>query len=99
MPLYRRLPKRGFKSLKKNNTAIFNLDKLQKIIENKKDVGLNLDIKVLKDKKLLNKKYDKLKILGSGEIKKQIQISAHFASKQALSKIEKAGGKINIVKK
>ena len=99
MPLYRRLPKRGFKSLKKNNTAIFNLDKLQKIIENKKDVELNLDIKVLKDKKLLNKKYDKLKILGSGEIKKQIQISAHFASKQALSKIEKAGGKINIVKK
>ena len=99
MPLYRRLPKRGFKSLKKNNTAIFNLDKLQKIIENKKDIGLNLDIKVLKDKKLLNKKYDKLKILGSGEIKKQIQISAHFASKQALSKIEKAGGKINIVKK
>ena len=99
MPLYRRLPKRGFKSLKKNNTAILNLDKLQKIIENKKDVGLNLDIKVLKDKKLLNKKYDKLKILGSGEIKKQIQISAHFASKQALSKIEKAGGKINIVKK
>tara|TARA_B100000886_G_scaffold340273_1_gene308852 strand:- start:345 stop:794 length:450 start_codon:yes stop_codon:yes gene_type:complete len=99
MPLYRRLPKRGFKSLKKNNTAIINLDKLQKIIENKKDVGLNLDIKVLKDKKLLNKKYDKLKILGSGEIKKQIQISAHFASKQALSKIEKAGGKINIVKK
>ena len=99
MPLYRRLPKRGFKSLKKNNTAILNLDKLQKIIENKKDVGLNLDIKVLKDKKLLNKKYDKLKLLGSGEIKKQIQISAHFASKQALSKIEKAGGKINIVKK
>ena len=99
MPLYRRLPKRGFKSLKKNNTAVLNLDKLQKIIENKKDVGLNLDIKVLKDKKLLNKKYDKLKILGSGEIKKQIQISAHFASKQALSKIEKAGGKINIVKK
>ena len=99
MPLYRRLPKRGFKSLKKNNTAILNLDKLQKIIENKKDVGLNLDIKVLKDKKLLNKKYDKLKILGSGEIKKQIQISAHFDSNQDLSKIEKAGGKINIVKK
>ena len=48
---------------------------------------------------MINKKYLKLKILGSGEIKKNIEISAHFASKQALVKIEKAGGKINIIKK
>ena len=54
---------------------------------------------MLKEKKLLNKKFLKLKILGSGEIKKNISISAHFASKQALAKIEKAGGKISIVKK
>ena len=53
----------------------------------------------MKEKNLINKKYLKLKILGSGEIKKNIEISAHFASKQALTKIEKAGGKIKIVKK
>ena len=58
-----------------------------------------LDLKTLKDKKLINKKYLKLKILGSGEIKNNIEISAHFASKQALNKIEKAGGKLSIVKK
>ena len=56
-------------------------------------------LKFLIEKKLVNKKFKKLKILGAGEIKKNIEISAHFASKQALSKIEKAGGKINILKK
>tara|TARA_A100001011_G_scaffold280010_1_gene289956 strand:- start:353 stop:805 length:453 start_codon:yes stop_codon:yes gene_type:complete len=100
MPLYRRLPKRGFKSLNKNYTAILNLSKIQTILEkSKNDIKNTLDLKILKEKKLVNKKYQKLKILGSGEIKKNIEISAHFASKQALSKIEKAGGKISIVKK
>jgi len=100
MPLYRRLPKRGFKSLSKNNIAILNLSKIQSILDKKKNKILNLlDLKILKEKKLINKKFLKLKILGSGEIKKNIEISAHFASKQALSKIEKAGGKISIIKK
>tara|TARA_Y100001980_G_C14382864_1_gene184354 strand:+ start:201 stop:359 length:159 start_codon:yes stop_codon:yes gene_type:complete len=49
-------------------------------------------------KKLVRKKYLKLKILGSGEIKKNIEISAHFASKQALEKVSKAGGKLTIIK-
>ena len=100
MPLYRRLPKRGFKSLNKENTAILNLSKIQKIFEKKGNNLKNiLDIKILKEKKLINKKYSKLKILGSGEIKKNIEIFAHFASKQALQKIEKAGGKLNLIKK
>ena len=100
MPLYRRLPKRGFKSMKKVNTAILNLSKIQSIIESQKNQIKNtINLKILKDKKLINKKYQKLKILGSGEIKKDIEISANFASKQALSKIEKAGGKISIEKK
>ena len=58
-----------------------------------------LDLKILKEKNLINKKYSKLKILGTGELKKNIEITAHFASKQALQKIEKAGGKLSIVKK
>jgi len=100
MPLYRRLPKRGFKSLKQNTTAILNLSKIQNIInKTQNDIKNTLDLKILKEKKLVNKKFLKLKILGTGEIKKNIEISAHFASKQALSKIEKVGGKINIIKK
>ena len=100
MPLYRRLPKRGFKSFKKDVVATLNLSKIQRIIENtENDIKINLDLKTLKEKKLINKKYKKLKVLGTGEIKKNIQISANFASKQALSKIEKVGGKIIIIKK
>ena len=100
MPLYRRLPKRGFKSLNKNNTAILNLSKIQSMFDkNKNNLKDILDLKILKEKNLINKKYLKLKILGGGEIKKKIEISANFASKQALEKIEKAGGKISILKK
>ena len=99
MPLYRRLPKRGFKSLKTNNTAILNLSKIQEILDKKQnDLKTVLDLKILKDKKLINQKYSKLKILGSGEIKTNIQITANFASKQALQKVEKAGGKLNLIK-
>ena len=100
MPLYRRLPKRGFKSLNKNNTAILNLSKIQNILDKTKNkIEKTLDLKILKEKKLINKKFLKLKILGTGEIKKNVEISAHFASKQALLKIDKAGGKINLIKK
>tara|TARA_B100000941_G_C28434372_1_gene516091 strand:+ start:427 stop:879 length:453 start_codon:yes stop_codon:yes gene_type:complete len=100
MPLYRRLPKRGFKSLKIKNIAILNLSKIQNILDkSKNEIKNTLDLKILKEKKLVNKKFIRLKILGSGEIKKNIEISAHYASKHALSKIEKAGGKISIIKK
>jgi len=100
MPLYRRLPKRGFKTLNKKNMAILNLSKIQSMYEkNKNELKSSLDLKSLKDKKLINKKYLKLKILGTGELKTKIDISAHFASKQAQEKITKAGGKLNIIKK
>ena len=100
MPLYRRLPKRGFKSIRKNSVAVLNLSKIQNIIDkSENEIKGNLDLKILKEKKLINKKFKKLKILGSGEIKKNIEISANFASKQALTKIEQAGGKVSIVKK
>ena len=100
MPLYRRLPKRGFKPIRNKLIAVLNLSKIQNIIEkSKKEISNNLNLKTLKERNLINKRYKKLKILGSGEIKNNIEISAHFASKQALEKIEKAGGKINIIKK
>ncbi len=100
MPLYRRLPKRGFKTLNKKNTAILNLSKIQSIYEKNKDIlKSSLDLQSLKDKKIINKKYLKLKILGTGELKTKIDITAHFASKQAEEKVKKIGGKLNIVKK
>ena len=100
MPLYRRLPKRGFKSFNKKNVAILNLSKIQNILDKQKNnIKDTLDLKILKEKKLINKKFIKLKILGTGELKKNLSISAHYVSKQASSKIEKAGGKINILKK
>ena len=100
MPLYRRLPKRGFKSVNKKNIAILNLSKIQSIIDKTQNkIQGTLDINILKEKKLINKNFLKLKILGTGDIKKNIEISAHFASKQALNKIEKAGGTIKIIKK
>ena len=100
MPLYRRLPKRGFKSLSKDNIAILNLSKIRTMYEkNKYKLSNSLDLKQLKEKKLINRKFLKLKILGSGELKEKLDITAHYVSKQALEKITKAGGKINIIKK
>ncbi len=100
MPLYRRLPKRGFKSLNKTNLAVINLSKIQSMIDKKtNNLSNSIDLKTLKSKKLINKRYLKLKILGNGELKVNIEITANYASKQALEKIQKAGGKLNIIKK
>ena len=99
MPLYRRLPKRGFNPLIKNKIAILNLDKIQSYIDKKNikssDI-LNKDL--LKKLNLINKNSNKLKILGQGEIKTKINIVADLASKSALQKLEKIGGSIQIKK-
>ena len=99
MPLYRRLPKRGFNSFIKQNIAILNLEKIQFYI-NKKSIKtteiLNSDL--LKKLKLINKNSNKLKILGTGEIKDKIDIVADLASKSAIAKLEKIGGSIQLKK-
>ena len=100
MPLYRRLPKRGFKSFKEKNTAVLNLSKIQTISESKKNqIKDIISLEILKKNKLVNKKFLKLKILGKGDIKSKLDITANFASKQAQEKITKAGGKLNLLKK
>ena len=100
MPLYRRLPKRGFKSIHKDDTAIINLSALQVFHDNKKLNLENLiDLKTLKEKNIVSKKFIKLKVLGKGDITSKLNISANFVSKQAKSKIEKVGGTLNILKK
>ena len=99
MPLYRRLPKRGFNPIIKSNIAILNLDKIQSYI-NKKRISTSevLNSSSLKKLKLINKNTKKLKILGTGEIKDKINIEADLASKSALEKLEKIGGSIQLKK-
>ena len=100
MPLYRRLPKRGFKNvLNKKNTAIINLSRIQEIFINKKDILNNkIDLINLQKYKLINKKYKKLKLLGSGDLKDKLNIEVNSISKSAKEKIEKMGGKITLLK-
>ena len=99
MPLFRRLPKRGFKSFRKTNVAILNLSNLQSFFDQKKiKFDNSLDLKILQTKNIISKKYDKLKILGNGELKNKVNLSANFVSKQAKEKIEKVGGKLTLLK-
>ena len=99
MPLYRRLPKRGFNPIGKKNIAILNLNKIQSYID-KKDIKTSdtINTDLLKKLNLINKKSIKLKILGSGEIKNKINIEADLASKSAVEKLEKVGGSIQLKK-
>ena len=100
MPLYRRLPKRGFRSIvSKKNIAIINLSRIQEIIDQKiflKDKKVSLSI--LQKSKLVNKKYKKLKLLGSGELKEKFDAEVNFISNSAKDKIEKLGGKVSLIK-
>ena len=99
MPLYRRLPKRGFNPISKEKVAIINLNKIQSFIDKKNiKTGDILNSQLLKKLKLINKNSVKLKILGSGEIKDKINIEADLASKSAVEKLEKIGGSIQLKK-
>ena len=99
MPLYRRLPKRGFNPIFKDDVAILNLEKIQSYID-KKNINPNevLNSELLKKLKLINKSSKKLKILGKGEIKDKLNIEADLASKSAINKLEKVGGSIQLKK-
>jgi large subunit ribosomal protein L15 len=99
MPLYRRLPKRGFNSFGKINIAIMNLEKIQSFIDQKTiNPSETINTEMLKKLKLINKNSQKLKILGTGEIKEKINIEADLISKSAIEKLEKAGGSIQLKK-
>ena len=99
MPLYRRLPKRGFNPINKGQIAILNLEKIQFYIDKKKlKISDTLNSSLLKKLNLINKNSIKLKILGSGEIKDKINIEADLASKSAVTKLEKIGGSIQLKK-
>jgi len=100
MPLYRRLPKRGFKSIaNKKNIATINLSRIQEIITKQKAILDNkINLANLQKSKLINKKYRKLKLLGAGDIKQKFDIEVNSVSKSSKEKIEKLGGKVILIK-
>ena len=99
MPLYRRLPKRGFNPISREQVAILNLEKIQTYID-KKTINTNdvVSVELLKKLKIINTNSSKLKILGTGEIKVKMNIEANLASKSAIEKLEKIGGSIKLKK-
>ena len=100
MPLYRRLPKRGFKPIDKIKIATINLEKIQNFIDKKTISSTDkIDVKLLKKLKIINKNSQKLKILGTGEIKEKINIEADLISKSAKEKLENIGGSVLLKKK
>jgi len=100
MPLYRRLPKRGFKNTaNKQKIAIINLSRIQEIIIKQKDILNNkINLTNLQKSNLINKKHRKLKLLGDGDLKQKFDIEVNSISKSAKEKIEKLGGKVTLIK-
>ena len=100
MPLYRRLPKRGFNSIgNKKKLAIINLSRIQEIITKQKNILNNkINLTNLQKSNLINKKHTKLKLLGAGDLKQKFDIEVNAISKSAKEKIEKLGGKVTLIK-
>ena len=97
MPLYRRLPKRGFNPIRKMKVAKINLEQIQTFVDKKKiDSATQINLDVLKQSKIVNKSYLKYKILGNGNLKSKIDILADFSSASAKEKIEKLGGNLKL---
>ena len=95
MPLYRRLPKRGFNSFKKKGYVLLNIGQIQKFIDSKKiNIENTINIEELKKNNLIKKKSNSIKVLGNGELKDKIKIETNLISKSAKDKIEKIGGSI-----
>ena len=97
MPLYRRLPKRGFNTIKNNIVAVLNLENIQKLIDTKKIKNSDkIDLSLLKKLKLINKKIKKIKILGNGDLKDKVNLEVDFISKSVKDKLSKNGSTIKI---
>jgi len=99
MPLYRRLPKRGFKSNDRTKLAMINISRIQQGIDRKKIIPKDkLNLSILQKTKIINKKYKKFKLLGFGDLKEKFDIEVNYVSNSAKKKIEKLGGKVTLVK-
>jgi large subunit ribosomal protein L15 len=97
MPLQRRIPKFGFTNPGRQEFQVLNLGKLQSFVEKNKKGLQNLNPEILFNEGLISKRNTPLKILGNGEYREKLEISAHKFSKSAIEKIEKSGGKFTII--
>jgi len=100
MPLYRRLPKRGFSIIGRKETGSLNLAEIQSFIQSKKiKVTDKIDLTLLKKLNIVKKKFKKLKVLGKGEVKEKLNLEVNYLSNSAKAKLEKSGSNIKIINK
>tara|TARA_B100000989_G_scaffold52422_1_gene34973 strand:- start:157 stop:606 length:450 start_codon:yes stop_codon:yes gene_type:complete len=100
MPLYRRLPKRGFNTIRAKDTGILNLSDIQNFIKlNKIKTSDKIDLALLKKLNIIKKRYKRLKVLGKGEVKEKLNIEVNSLSDSAKSKLEDSGSNIKIINK
>ena len=98
MPLYRRLPKRGFKNIFAKKIQTINFNQIKFIVKKYKINPDEIKETILFEKKIFNKSKGVLKLLDVGELSSPITIEISYASKQAMKKVEKIGGKVNLIK-
>ena len=99
MPLYRRLPKRGFKNIFSKKIQNINFDTITRLLKNHNIEASSIKENEIKEKKIFSKSSGVLKLLNVGEINEKINIEISYASKTAIEKVEKAGGTITLTKK
>ena len=100
MPLYRRLPKRGFNVIGKKEIGALNLSDIQSFIQSKKIKNTDkIDLALLKKLNIVKKRFKKLKVLGKGEIKEKLNLEVNYLSNSAKAKLEKSGSSIKIINK
>ena len=100
MPLYRRLPKRGFNTIGKKEMGSLNLGEIQSFIQSKKiKITDKIDLALLKKLSIIKKKFKKLKVLGKGEIREKLNLEVNYLSNSAKDKLEKSGSNIKIINK
>ena len=98
MPLYRRLPKRGFKNIFSKKIQSINFNQIKHIVKKYKIDTDEIKETILFEKKIFNKSKGLLKLLDVGELSYPIIIEVSYASKKAIKKVEKIGGKVNLIK-
>lgn len=97
MPIYRRLPKRGFKNPFAKEFAVVNLDTIQKAVDAGKLNAAAIDVAALMNAGVISKELDGVRLLARGAVTSSVTISVNSASKAAVAAVEKAGGKVNLI--
>ena len=97
MPLSRRVPKFGFRSRNRDEAQGVNVQSLERLVAAKRLKGSSVNPELMYSLGLISKKHGLVKILGNGDLKAKLEVSAHAFSKSATAKIEAAGGKANVL--